>query len=1463
MHATSMRGWWLALVVASLLAGLTGIVSAPRAQAQVTGLPCPSFPPTGLPMQSGESIVTCFSGFITPFQPQSGIDNAAPVVALIDTRIPMTSSAVPPNGINWCAPSFHGPLTVWTAASLGQVFGVTLDAASPPNVYVAATTVYGSNNPAYQSTNYTAAFPGPSFGPGGPGAVYRLDGTTGARCTLFSFPNTGPGLGDVTFDATTSSFYVSSHEDGLIYAINNVSSCPFTGSFLTYDHGVTGRSTAGLTPIPDNSLPGFTARGRRVWAVKVFQGRLYYSVWWEDRVRIEANQANEVWSVALNPGNGAFVAGSARRELPNASGAGIPPYYVNPPTSNPVSDISFSSTGRMMLAERVMLADVGPGARLMTAMDGHTARNLEYQLVANQWVATTQNFFIGTGMAWTNAVGGIDYDCADNLWSTGDALTHPSPYVYGLQRTPPTGNAGGTILSTGYFIDLDGTSSVQSKSRPGDVEVYRPCGNPPPTACATFGDVKLTCEIGPNGPTGCVIYQFWLTNNTGGPIHFVDFTDPHVQPSSLTLTAPLPQGGSVQLTIKICNAPPGPFNLVVLPSKAGSTNCCTVSHTVTLPTCCPHPPCPAPLGMQLDGRGTSTSDSASAHGRILESIISQLAQLAKLVGQAASAPASTLADRSDLRRDLDAPAVCLPPPPDLTAWWPLDEPAGTVAQDIQGGNNGTVQGGAPPQSGGWVGIARTFDGVDDAVLVPDAPALNFGTGSLTIDAWVKPVTATGIHPIVTKEYAPADAPLGYALVLDNGAINFRITNGTSSIDFTSTVTVTPGTWHLVAVSLDRGIAQTGSLYLDGLSVGSFTDTLTGTTDTVAELLIGSRPALGRGLPPRYFNGQIDEVELFQRALTPIEHLALFNALEAGKCKVPGKTATPTPTIGRPASPTPTRTQTPTPTATATGCLGAICTPTPTATVGCVECTRTPTPTATPCVECTRTPTPTATVTQTPRPSSTPTGCFECTRTPTSTPTACIGCTLTPTPTATAACLECTRTPTPTATFCLECTRTPTPTATGCLGAVCTPTPTPTRTATATPIHVPTECLKIVEAKVLCRPGFPGSYTLQVSIQNQSGFTVDQLFLHPLSPGLTISPNHLGGGLGLTTGNGISLIPITLFTNAAPGTTLCLEIAAHDALLKSCCTQRLCFTVPSCCLDCPVTERLHAASARRYCSSRDSVVVPVTMCNYSNQAYTYAVTSLTALAAGTRTGCSLDPGPLTYGVLDAPVTVRPGQCRTMRVEVFRPAGLTALAQAACYQVEVANLSTGSTFTADASILGPAEPWCLDDPRKDGAGTDPINPGGTGGASSSGQSKTFWTLSPGQPQRIEFAVTNAGSAPGVLRYTLAAVRTDVGGASISVRLNGLPPGTPVTGNLSLGAGASGSIPVTVTMAAGAAADLFNFHDVLLRADLDGDGTLETLSSIGVARSGKTLPIYLPRVIKRVSGPLQAAMAGFWRR
>jgi hypothetical protein len=234
---------------------------------------------------------------------------------------------------------------------------------------------------------------------------------------------------------------------------------------------------------------------------------------------------------------------------------------------------------------------------------------------------------------------------------------------------------------------------------------------------------------------------------------------------------------------------------------------------------------------------------------------------------------------------------CAPRPAGMTAWWPLDELSGTTANDVLGsaGHHGITQGGAVVLNPAKVAAGRAFDGTSGYILVPHDAALDPGSGDFSIDAWIRPDALDGRRPIVTKIYAPADAPLGYTFTLEDGNVSLAVSNEGSAVIGTAPMPVpADGQWHLVAATLERGSATGGRLYLDGSLIHMFDTTpLVGALDTAAELRIAGLPVLGRGSPERFFSGGIDEVEIFNRGLTAVELGAIYTAGGDGKCDKPG------------------------------------------------------------------------------------------------------------------------------------------------------------------------------------------------------------------------------------------------------------------------------------------------------------------------------------------------------------------------------------------------------------------------------------------------------------------------------------------------------------------------------------------------------------------------------------------------
>jgi len=234
---------------------------------------------------------------------------------------------------------------------------------------------------------------------------------------------------------------------------------------------------------------------------------------------------------------------------------------------------------------------------------------------------------------------------------------------------------------------------------------------------------------------------------------------------------------------------------------------------------------------------------------------------------------------------------CTPPPVGMASWWPGDGDA----IDIADGNDGILQGGAT-FAPGMVGQAFFFDGIDDFVNVGNAPNLRVSTGDFTVDAWVlfnalshPPGSNTGAPQgdmsIVDKMSGSGVNTDGWRLLKqDDNRFWFCLGGGASGNQCVipthtvfSTTQATTGVWfHIAAVksSTSFSIYVNGQLEDTRSPLPDFLDT------NSANLRIGSYVLEGSHL-----NGLVDEVEIYDRALSAAEIEAIFNAGGAGKCKV--------------------------------------------------------------------------------------------------------------------------------------------------------------------------------------------------------------------------------------------------------------------------------------------------------------------------------------------------------------------------------------------------------------------------------------------------------------------------------------------------------------------------------------------------------------------------------------------------
>jgi len=205
---------------------------------------------------------------------------------------------------------------------------------------------------------------------------------------------------------------------------------------------------------------------------------------------------------------------------------------------------------------------------------------------------------------------------------------------------------------------------------------------------------------------------------------------------------------------------------------------------------------------------------------------------------------------------------CVSPPPRLIGWWTGD--GNTV--DIAGNNSGTLQNGAT-YGNGEVGQAFSFNGNGASVLV-NSPVYSPTAGTLMF--WFLPTGAGSL----TGSYDGINRTPGLA-VDASGNLTWEFGN----LSAQSLGQVGLNQWSLVALTYSTSNSEvTINVFLDGnLAASAIASPLSSWYPQVA---FGAY--LGAQEPS--FAGSMDEISIFNQALSALQIQQIYNAFSAGMCK---------------------------------------------------------------------------------------------------------------------------------------------------------------------------------------------------------------------------------------------------------------------------------------------------------------------------------------------------------------------------------------------------------------------------------------------------------------------------------------------------------------------------------------------------------------------------------------------------
>jgi parallel beta-helix repeat protein len=185
------------------------------------------------------------------------------------------------------------------------------------------------------------------------------------------------------------------------------------------------------------------------------------------------------------------------------------------------------------------------------------------------------------------------------------------------------------------------------------------------------------------------------------------------------------------------------------------------------------------------------------------------------------------------------------------------------AFDTYGINNGTRYNFTNGYATGKYGYALEFNSsAEQYVDVGNDSSLNFGTGDFSLEVWVKRTSAIGFEEEIISKY-----PNSYWLAIEPNYITF----GTDGENIVTTNTVCDDKWHnIVAVRNGYNLA----IYVDGSLAYSEEMTTIDDVSNTNPVFIGAY--ISDGGTSGHFNGTIDEVRIYDYALSDAEVLQLYN-----------------------------------------------------------------------------------------------------------------------------------------------------------------------------------------------------------------------------------------------------------------------------------------------------------------------------------------------------------------------------------------------------------------------------------------------------------------------------------------------------------------------------------------------------------------------------------------------------------
>ncbi len=208
----------------------------------------------------------------------------------------------------------------------------------------------------------------------------------------------------------------------------------------------------------------------------------------------------------------------------------------------------------------------------------------------------------------------------------------------------------------------------------------------------------------------------------------------------------------------------------------------------------------------------------------------------------------------------------------LVAYYPFN---GNVKDESRNGNDGKTSKDLKFTKGrnGKQGYAAYLDGHGDSVNCGRNEIL-YPNDKISISAWISSTDSRGW--IVSKWNDTSGYTQTYGLILENGKPIFWLNGWANSFDdlnLKAEKFIGDGEWHHVIATWDKMAGENNmKIYIDGVLAAQKTTPARDLTTKSSDVLIGGSVGTSKS---KFFNGSIDDVRIYNRALTEKQAKALY------------------------------------------------------------------------------------------------------------------------------------------------------------------------------------------------------------------------------------------------------------------------------------------------------------------------------------------------------------------------------------------------------------------------------------------------------------------------------------------------------------------------------------------------------------------------------------------------------------